>query len=267
MPAKAKKRFNRLIVYGDSFTYGHGLSDCFVPPNYAGDKPSELGWAVRLAKNLGISEWQNFSYPGASNRFISHKVLETDNIGIDDLVIVQFSFFNRDFYFEDSTRKKFIGRWSVDKFNHLGDLDKFWEWFIDRSEMETIHRTYEYILLVYFYLTSQKTNFHFLISENISSFEKYVFSEHNTYKPKTFPGLHMNNNTPLVIHKTFEKIKHKLYLSTVFSKTVQYGTETKDYALDNSHFSNKTQKFCARLMAEYIKKEYPNRLLDKKPTI
>jgi len=64
----------RLITFGCSLTYGHGLSDCFVPPYNPGQKPSELGWPHLTAKSLN-KECVNLSSPGSSNKRIWNSIV------------------------------------------------------------------------------------------------------------------------------------------------------------------------------------------------
>lgn len=83
----------RLVVFGCSFVYGHGLEDCFAPPLGHGNEPSRQGWPDILAKKLGY-ECVNYSYPGSGNFEILIKVLQTA-FKKDDLVVIAFSYFER----------------------------------------------------------------------------------------------------------------------------------------------------------------------------
>lgn len=83
----------RLVVFGCSFVYGHGLEDCFVPPLGHGSTPSKQGWPNILAEKLGY-DCVNYSYPGIGNFEILIKVLQTE-FKPDDLVIIAFSYFSR----------------------------------------------------------------------------------------------------------------------------------------------------------------------------
>ena len=57
----------RLITFGCSNTYGHGLPDCHVPPNEAGPNPSKVAWPQLLADRRGL-ECVNLGQPGGSNK-------------------------------------------------------------------------------------------------------------------------------------------------------------------------------------------------------
>jgi hypothetical protein len=83
----------RLVAFGCSLTYGHGLPDCFVPPIHPGDKPSEYSWPFLLGKKLGL-EVVNLGSPGSGNLEILYKLLQY-NFDKNDLCIVHWSFYER----------------------------------------------------------------------------------------------------------------------------------------------------------------------------
>lgn len=84
---------SRLITFGCSNTYGHGLADCHVEPNLHGPNPSKLAWPSLLANMLDL-ELINCSNPGASNIHILWKLLNF-NFADDDLCIIMWTFFGR----------------------------------------------------------------------------------------------------------------------------------------------------------------------------
>lgn len=72
---------SRLIAFGCSHTYGHGLPDCFIPPHRPGTDPSKLSWpyplgellnstaaavAVKLFKNIN-GNYVDMTYPTLGN--------------------------------------------------------------------------------------------------------------------------------------------------------------------------------------------------------
>jgi|688.fasta_scaffold795942_2 hypothetical protein len=91
--------FKRLLSFGCSFTYGHGLSDCVniensIDPskdNYT--PPSNFAWPARLADSLSIHNF-NCSQPGSSNKYILYKILESD-VNSSDLVTIMWTNFIR----------------------------------------------------------------------------------------------------------------------------------------------------------------------------
>jgi hypothetical protein len=80
----------RLVAFGCSLTYGQGLSDCYVAPNYAGQEPSKLSWPYIIASELGI-ECLNLSSPGSSNKKIWHTILNFE-FRSDDIVFILWSY-------------------------------------------------------------------------------------------------------------------------------------------------------------------------------
>jgi len=97
----------KLVFFGDSYTYGHGLSDCLDKKGHAGPMPSKLGWAHLLC-NMRNASGRNFSSPGASNLEILWTMLTTE-IDPDEIIIVQWSFWNRDYLLDDEPSQ--IGLW------------------------------------------------------------------------------------------------------------------------------------------------------------
>jgi len=83
----------RLIVFGCSLSYGHGLPDCFISPNLPGDKPSNLGWPSIVAKHMN-RVCINKSSPGSSNKRIWNEVINFE-YHPNDIVIIQWSFIDR----------------------------------------------------------------------------------------------------------------------------------------------------------------------------
>jgi hypothetical protein len=93
---------SRLITFGDSFTYGHGLVDCHIPENnYPGTTPSKFAWPQLLGDMLGI-EVINRSKCGASNMQILKEILTFENFLTTDVVIVGWTFNIRDCIFNKS---------------------------------------------------------------------------------------------------------------------------------------------------------------------
>lgn len=83
----------RLIAFGCSFTYGHGLPDCITFNNGPGSKPSKFSWPNIVAKQLGLT-LVNKSSPGASNKKIWHEVLNFD-FKENDTVFILWSYNDR----------------------------------------------------------------------------------------------------------------------------------------------------------------------------
>lgn len=90
---------SRLITFGDSFTYGHGLSDCYIlKGNQEGPKPSKFAWPQVLGDMLGL-EVINKSVCGYSNIQILKEILSFQDFLSSDTVIVGWTFNMRDCIF------------------------------------------------------------------------------------------------------------------------------------------------------------------------
>lgn len=97
----------RLIAFGDSFTYGHGLSDCHVAVKKSiimkteydlpGPNPSKFAWPQVLGDKLNL-EVINKSICGSSNIKILKEIL-IFNFLPTDLVIIGWTFILRDHIF------------------------------------------------------------------------------------------------------------------------------------------------------------------------
>lgn len=83
----------RLIAFGCSLTFGHGLPDCFTPPDHPGSKHSNLAWPSILAKYMN-RKCINMSTPGSSNKRIWHNVINFD-YQETDIVFILWSFTDR----------------------------------------------------------------------------------------------------------------------------------------------------------------------------
>jgi len=101
---------NRLITFGCSLAYGHGLSDCFKwQNNEPGDVASELAFPALIAKRLKLDNF-NLSRPGASNKEIWNKAI---NFAYEttDTVIVHWSYPDRTIIYNDNGTETHIAPW------------------------------------------------------------------------------------------------------------------------------------------------------------
>jgi len=101
---------NRLITFGCSLAYGHGLSDCFKwQNNEPGDVASELAFPALIAKRLKLDNF-NLSRPGASNKEIWNKAI---NFAYEttDTVIVHWSYPDRTIIYNDNGTETYIAPW------------------------------------------------------------------------------------------------------------------------------------------------------------
>lgn len=102
----------RLVTFGCSLTYGHGLPDCIELPNNPGDLPSSMGWPNTVAKYKRMS-LLNMSKPGIGNRHIMHRILNFNFENTDTVVILWTNPVRWSRIFED--RVEDIGAWQSSK--------------------------------------------------------------------------------------------------------------------------------------------------------
>lgn len=88
---------SRLITFGCSNTYGHGLEDCITEGNRPGPLPSKFAWPVHLGNMLGL-ETINMARPGASNLEILCNILKFE-FQETDTVITLWTEYARDLVF------------------------------------------------------------------------------------------------------------------------------------------------------------------------
>jgi hypothetical protein len=88
-------KYQRLVAFGCSLTYGHGLKDCYSGKTMRapGSNPSQYAWPSILAEILGI-ECVNLATPGASNKRIAYTIYSTE-LANTDLVFVNWSYLHR----------------------------------------------------------------------------------------------------------------------------------------------------------------------------
>ena len=100
----------RLITFGCSLTYGHGLKDCYIPktggyPNV----PSRYAWPQILADRLGVPCF-NRSRPGVSNKFIL-KSIQDFCFEKNDVVICLWTYSARYTIFKKELPDEGLGPW------------------------------------------------------------------------------------------------------------------------------------------------------------
>lgn len=109
---------SRLIAFGCSFTYGHGLKDCC----FDGIKhhkidvmhtPSKFAWPQIAADMLDL-ECVNCSVSGTGNKQILYNIVNFE-FKPNDIVVPMWTYFCRHMVLQDSGEPMSLGPWMVDK--------------------------------------------------------------------------------------------------------------------------------------------------------
>lgn len=105
---------SRLVVFGCSVTYGHGLEDCWdKETGHHGPLPSNQVWGKKLADKLDI-EVINNGFPGASNIYITNKIVNF-NFLTNDFVVVCWSSPFRSTVFNEQEPHWSLGPWNEEE--------------------------------------------------------------------------------------------------------------------------------------------------------
>jgi hypothetical protein len=144
----------RLIAFGCSNTYGHGLVDCFIPPGAAGPIPSKFAWPQLVANELNM-DCINMALPGSSNKEILNTLLNF-KFDVTDVVIVMWAYIERWCILNDDTsvsriawsdmRKNYDLTMQYDKIFTLEDLQidfiyraNFAKMYLDNKNLKNYH--------------------------------------------------------------------------------------------------------------------------------
>jgi hypothetical protein len=203
---------NRLITFGDSFTYGHNLEDCTAHDHQ--DKfPSKYAWPAVLGSLLDY-EVINKSSPGSSNIEILSNILDF-KFKSTDLVIVGWTLVHRDLIYKQSFFKKLFNR--TDHFRvsvwNSDDISKKWC---------EVHNDYDRAVRSGLYIEHADL---YLRSLNLCQYH--------------FFALDIINKKPIWNHKP----------TTWINKSI---ISTKDTALDNMHPGKKSHNLAAKKLFNII---------------
>ena len=171
---------SRLITFGCSYTFGHGLEDCYIPPDKEGPNPSKLAWPSLLGNMLNL-EVINCSNPGASNTHILWKLLNFE-FKNEDICVVMWTHFGR-YPFSNLQYDSSIVIWkkyetSVFQSPHVLDKENL------------CVRNYMLIHHGYLYLQSKNLKHHFMIAPREAS--EYIIP--NNINIPTLNKKSMNHN-------------------------------------------------------------------------
>lgn len=94
----------KLVTFGCSFTYGHGLSDCMAEDGSNGPTASEQAWPSVLGKLTGMKV-DNVSEPGSSNLMITKAIVDYSKYTKDTVVVVMWSNNDRETIYKTGNEK------------------------------------------------------------------------------------------------------------------------------------------------------------------
>jgi len=159
---------SRLVAFGCSHTYGHGLEDCIIENNLPGPVASKFAWPNRLGTMLS-QETINLSRPGASNLEILYNILKFD-FQDNDIVTILWSDWSRDLIFAEidpslNYNLGFfpIGTWMT-KENDGIDIEA---WLSIHTDYDLMIRSFMYIHHAEKYLENKKIkNYSFFTDSN-----------------------------------------------------------------------------------------------------
>ena len=100
----------RIVAFGCSYAFGHGLSDCLADDKITqGDDPSKLAFPSLLSKKLNF-ECINLSKSGNSNKEIWHDILNF-KFQYGEIVIITWTYYRRFCIIKSNTTQR-ISPWN-----------------------------------------------------------------------------------------------------------------------------------------------------------
>ena len=178
----------RLIAFGCSLTYGHGLKDCISKKNGPGPYPSKYAWPSLLADMLGRT-CTNLGSPGSSNKRICQTVMST-GFKKTDVVFINWSYIGRSCIIEESN--------IIDLFlKGKGKLNSSFSRLSNNHDLVFMSNLYlDYISLLlekkkikYYHLITDKQDFVLLKNSNVLKTEMQIIRQgHNRAKDNQHPN-------------------------------------------------------------------------------
>jgi hypothetical protein len=212
----------RIIAFGDSFTYGHGLKDCLKDSYMPGDKPSKFTYVSLLAEKLGC-ELFNFSLPGNSNHAIWYQAtlgesLRQHEYHKDDIVIVSWSFTNRFAFSND-----------VDSISAITKFGRY-KLYFDKVEKQFTYKTD--------FTRQEQQKQHKMFKNLYREYHSDIQGQLQLAQQMTHLQSFLENKVKTVIHSSVDKLS---YLTTSLIPNIDvpfvWHTDVQDRskALDGNH--------------------------------
>jgi len=103
----------RLVTFGCSYPYGHGLKDCYNSKDKGyGPTPSNFAFPGLIAQHCNFQD-VNLSRPGISNKGIVHKIMQFDFVK-GDICLLAWTHVDRTSQITKDDDIVFIGPWQTD---------------------------------------------------------------------------------------------------------------------------------------------------------
>jgi hypothetical protein len=218
----------RLISFGCSLTYGHGLPDCFIPPFDPGLNPSKLAWPSVVAAKLGKT-CINMSDPGASNKRIWNSIINY-KFKQDDIVFILWSYVDRSAII-NRMQVKDIGTWinndrSMAYYKHI------------HSDFDALLQTKLFVSHADFFLKEKGIKVYHLVAERnlakifklgnitVSHVPLYIWNNYRCYHPtaldNSHPGIdcHIEFGEDVVKYITTGTVTHRSILEKIKCKLI-----------------------------------------------
>jgi len=214
----------RVIAFGCSYTYGHGLPDCIDKNNHKapGPNPSIFSWANLFATKHMRRPCVNMSNCGASNQRIAWNILNFDFRENDYVIIMWTHPFRNGMINQDKTVTEF--KW----YNLNEKRSKLYYQHID-NDVNSLYNYASSINLVEKYLKTKQIQF--LNLEHVDS--KNLYKEHDLIN----------------LHNTLEFHNYGLYFS---APPIRF----QDVAVDKRHPGRKAHHWYASQLAEKTKVKF-----------
>jgi hypothetical protein len=213
----SKKKTNRLVAFGCSFTFGHGLPDCYDKENnrHPGKYPSKYSWANTYANNLGVP-CLNKSRCGSSITRIAWDVYNF-KFNTNDIAVIMWTLPNRTGYITDDK--------VVNEFEWFNIEDKKNNFYFKNIDSE-IFNLFNYV-------------------NAINGIEKHLNRKKIRYLNLEFENslnLFKKNNM-LELHRNLNFDNHDVFLADV-------PPEHFDLAIDGRHPGHKSHNWYAKMLTE-----------------
>ena len=95
----------KLVTFGCSFTYGHGLADCMAEDGSNGPTASEQAWPSVLGKLTGMKV-DNASSPGSGNLMITKAIVDYSKFTKQTVVVIMWSNNDRETIYTTNGKEK-----------------------------------------------------------------------------------------------------------------------------------------------------------------